>query len=70
MAWHTVQEVNRTIHVGRLKITIDWRSPKSFMGRFGGGWQWKLGIQGAGRVWILSLLVFSVRFRLDHKEAV
>lgn len=31
------------------------------MGRFGGGWQWHVGIQGAGREVIVFLLWMSIR---------
>jgi len=36
------------------------------MGRFGGGWNWKVGIQGSGRDWIVDLLVASVRIKFKE----
>lgn len=45
----------------RLVVTFDMR-PRSGHGRFGGGWQWKLGLQGGGRTLIVNLLVASLRF--------
>jgi hypothetical protein len=31
------------------------------MGRFGGGWQWKLGLQVGGRTMLVSLVVAELR---------
>ena len=36
-------EWKREWRIGRLRIVAHWRHPKSIWGRFGGGWQWKLG---------------------------
>lgn len=60
--------VHKEIAIGRLSIVLDWRSKKSFMGRFGGGWNWKLGFQASGRSFILSLLVLDIVFRYRAKE--
>ena len=45
-----------------LRVTYHYHSRRPF-GRFGGGWQWKVGIQATGslRCVIISLLVASVR---------
>lgn len=43
-----------------MKIKLEHRPPKLF-GRFGGGWNWKLGFQAGGKTLIISLLVFSIR---------
>lgn len=40
-----------------VKITFSWRSPRSLMGRFGGGWNWKIGVQAGGGTMLFSLLV-------------
>lgn len=61
--------INRKFQIGRLSIAIEWRKGSSFMGRFGGGWQWKLGFQASR--WssvILNLLVMSVWFRWETKR--
>lgn len=46
-----------------MKVTVDHRPADALMGRFGGGWQWKLGFQASRgfRTVIVNLLVFSVR---------
>jgi hypothetical protein len=46
----------------RLHVTYERKSRHDLHGRFGGGWQWKLGFQAGGRTLILHLLVASVRF--------
>ena len=52
---------NYSVHYSR-------RSADSPMGRFGGGWQWNVGVQVGGRTVILNLLVaeliISIRERL------
>lgn len=46
--------------LGRLKIRASYRSSKSFMGRFGGGWNWKLAIQIGGTVIYLALILVEI----------
>jgi hypothetical protein len=46
----------------RLRVTYLHTKPGALMGRFGGGWQWKLGLQAGGRTLIVNLLVASLRF--------
>lgn len=50
---HTRKEWNK----GRLKVVYSHRTKDEFMGRFGGGWNWKVGMQFGGGTMILSLLV-------------
>jgi hypothetical protein len=56
------------ITIGRIEITFLWRSRKSILGRFGGGWNWNLGFQAGGNTLILNLLVFSIIFAFLRKE--
>jgi len=44
-----------------MRITYYHGSPKDFWGRFGGGWNWKLGFQLGYGTLIISLLVFDIR---------
>jgi hypothetical protein len=46
----------------RLKIHYSHRSPASWMGRFGGGWNWALGIRVGGRCVLLQLLILEISF--------
>lgn len=55
-------EVCKSIRLGRLAVTYRWRSSREPWGRFGGGWNWKLGVQAGGGTVILALLVCSLRF--------
>jgi len=54
--------------VGRLELGFSWTSKKNLWGRFGGGWNWKLGFQSGGRTLILNLLVFSLRFTINERR--
>lgn len=48
---------------GRIMVTYEQRSKHNAMGRFGGGWQWEVGIQAGPSEAIINLLVASVRIR-------
>ncbi len=52
--------------LGRLQVVFDCRSAKGLWGRFGGGWNWKLGFQAGGNTMIVSLLVADLRFSLKQ----
>ncbi len=56
-----IQEINRSWHIGKTKITFRWRSKDNLWGRFGGGWNWKLGFQAGGKTLILDILIASLR---------
>ncbi len=67
--WLAVMRLNKRIprdeismkrRIGRLKLGFEWRSAKNLWGRFGGGWNWKLGFQSGGKSIILYFLVFSI----------
>ena len=53
--------------IGRLTIVFEWRSKKNLWGRFGGGWNWKLGLQIGSTTTIISLLIFELRFCWNKK---
>lgn len=46
--------------VGRLRMKFEWRRVHKCWGRFGGGWNWKVGVQVGGRTILIELLVCSV----------
>jgi len=54
------REIYKRIRLGKLNVSFQWRSPKRFWGRFGGGWQWALGFEVAKRTLNLNCLVFNV----------
>lgn len=53
----------RSVDVGPLAFRYDRRTSDAFMGRFGGGWQWKVGVQASRgcRTVLVNLLVCSIR---------
>lgn len=50
--------------MGPIIITIHWGDKRSAWGRFGGGWNWKMGFQIGGTSCILNLLVLSIRLSI------
>jgi hypothetical protein len=52
-----------------MKITYKHNSPKGLWGRFGGGWQWKLGFQADAKfkTIILNLLIFYIRIEFGKE---
>ena len=54
--------LRKQCQVGRLHVKVEWRSSRNLMGRFGGGWNWEVGIQVGGSTLIVNLLIASVRF--------
>ncbi len=55
-------EIRKTVYIGRLKVEYHWRSSKNLWGRFGGGWNWELGLQIGGSTIIVNCLIFSLTF--------
>lgn len=51
----------------RWKIRVEQRSKKNLWGRFGGGWNFELGIQVSRRSFILNYGVGSIRISLREK---
>lgn len=49
-------------------VTVSHRGPDAPMGRFGGGWQWKLGVQLGRTEMIISLWVLEVRCSFVKKS--
>ena len=55
-------EVTRKFAIGKLRIVYNRRSKKNLWGRFGGGWNWKIGVDVGGSTVIINLFVCSIRF--------
>lgn len=51
---------NKIFTFGKWNIRYSHRSKNNFWGRFGGGWNWKLGIQIGGSTIIMSLLIAEI----------
>ncbi|MHC4546141.1 MAG: hypothetical protein ACYSYL_16755 [Planctomycetota bacterium] len=60
MRWASTYIIDRRWRLGRLELGLSWRRNDGFMGRFGGGWNWKLGVQVGSTTAIFSLLVLAV----------
>jgi hypothetical protein len=71
MRWNKTEKkerIDRELEVGRLQIKYTRRRKSEFWGRFGGGWNWKLGFQAGGNSIIFNLLIASLSFYLKPKE--
>lgn len=55
--------INKKINTPWFQLQFSIRSKNNFMGRFGGGWNWKLGFQIGGKTIIISLLIAELSFR-------
>jgi len=62
-------EFKYTWKLGRWEITVEKRSKSRFWGRFGGGWNWKLGFMAGGSTVIFNLLILAIRVCRKRKEA-
>ena len=51
-----------------LKISFRHNNPKSLWGRFGDGWNWKLGFQIGESTLIISLLICEIKFDLIKND--
>lgn len=60
--------IRKKITFWRLEIRFVWKSKKNLHGRFGGGWNWKLGFQSAGKTIIFSLLICAITFHVIEKR--
>ncbi len=60
----------KKMRIGALSITFKFKSKDNFMGRFGGGWNWKLGFQAGGKTIIFNLLICSLIFNFEEKSHV
>lgn len=55
-------EIKKYGSLGPVGVKLRWRSKDHLMGRFGGGWNWKLGAQVGSTTVIVFLLVLSLSF--------
>ena len=51
----------KTTRIFGYKVTYTHRDKADSFGRFGGGWNWIIGVQFGGRTMIINLLVCSIR---------
>jgi len=48
------------IHTLNVRFFFRWQPPSSFMGRFGGGWNWALGFAAGSHALEINLLVCAL----------
>ena len=55
------KSIVKTWKMSRYVILFEWRKASSPLGRFGGGWDWAVGVQVGKRTVIFNLLVASLK---------
>ena len=60
--------MKKEINIGKIRIVLNFVTKDCFMGRFGGGWDGKLGFQAGGRTIIFNLLTFSLRIEKRERR--
>ena len=56
-----MKAIDKKVTVGTFRLHFQKRDKAQSFGRFGGGWNWNVGIQAGGRTVIINLLVCSLR---------
>lgn len=57
-----IDSIDKRLQIGRLRVRFEWRSTRNIWGRFGGGWNWALGLLAGDSTLIVHLLVCSLIF--------
>ena len=55
-------DIQKKLVLNGLIVTYIHRSPRLLHGRFGGGWQWCIGVEVGSKTVILNCLFFMLRF--------
>lgn len=66
----TCKRIKKETKIGGLRLVFNFVSKDCFMGRFGGGWDWKVGFQAGGRTIIFNLLIFTLRIEVQKKSFI
>lgn len=63
-------EIHKKWKISRFEVSFHWGDSNALWSRFGGGWNWKLGVQvsAALQTWVFSFLVFSITIYLPKKK--
>lgn len=61
--------INKKWRVKRIEVGFSIRSSKCPFGRFGAGWNWKLGIQIGGRTILISLIIAELMLSIKKGES-
>lgn len=68
--WFSDTKFRKVVQFGRWKIRAEMRSKNGWMGRFGGGWNYKLGIDVGGRTVLINLFIMTIAVSRLEKEDV
>lgn len=63
-----IKGIDNRWQLGRFRFRFEWRSSKNLWGRFGGGWNWKMGFQMGSSTIIFNLLVASFSITLENQR--
>ena len=64
-----ILEIKKKIKIWRVTATFRWRSKKNNWGRFGGGWNWKLGVTIGSTTAVVHLLIAEISFCYSGEKA-
>ena len=62
--------ISKTIDIKRLRLIFKWNSRYNWMGRFGGGWDWKVGFGLGGSSLLINLLFCFISISIREKRGV
>lgn len=68
MGWFSKKLISKRWNIWCFEFKFEMKSSKGIMGRFGGGWNWKVGIQVGGKTIIIYLLVASLWISYKNKK--
>ena len=70
--FHSTYRIDKRWYVWCFEIRIVWCRNDGIMGRFGEGWNWRLGFQAGGETIVFHLLVLTISLswlkRKTHEE--
>jgi len=64
--WFSTKAINKTWRLSLIKIRFQWRRADGFMGRFGGGWNWAVGMRLGGNTILVDLLLCTLTVSIDR----
>lgn len=67
--WASPFSIRKQFALRRLEVAFTARSSAGHMGRFGGGWNWKLGVQIGGTTALFSLLIAELSITIHKSKA-
>ena len=67
-----MKRIDELITGNKYTIQVERRLPEDRMGRFGGGWNYRLGLTGGNSELLINAEVFYMRLRLNapHKATI